>query len=184
MLFPSASTVDKAVCATLEESQEDTLREYTHTKLQILQCAYLEKFLRGDFTDYVGRWIYLVGNGIWRNETFDREDDAIERGCSDSVKGYPRGVFTALVVDKDQDQELLIPDLKMEIVRLNSVTDSLLVLENEEVVSSIKDKSNVPLKNKANPHSIPFLNLLRFRRISTSGRNCTLHLILAIRTLY
>jgi hypothetical protein len=58
--------------------------------------------------------------------------------------------------DKDQDQDLLIPDLKMENVRLNSVTDSLQVLENEEVVSSVEDKSNVPLKNKANLHSIYF----------------------------
>ncbi len=107
MLFPSVSTVDMAVWATLEESQEDALRTYTHTKLQILQCAYLEQFLRGDLTDFVGRWIYLVGNGIWRNETFDREDDAIERGCSDSGMGYPRGVFTALVLTKTKTKTFL-----------------------------------------------------------------------------
>ena len=117
-LFPSVSTVDKAAWATLQESQEDTFREYCHTKLQILQCAYLEQFLMGEFTGCEGRWIYLVGNGIWNKETFDCEDDAIEKGCSDPEKGYPKVVFSALVGGKEQ--EPLIPDLEIENAQPNS----------------------------------------------------------------
>ena len=118
-LFPSVvSTVDRAAWATLQESQEYTLREYSHTRLQILQCAYLEQFLQGEFTGCVGKWIYLVGNGIWNKETFDCEDDAIEKGCSDPEKGYPKVVFSALVGGKEQ--EPLIPDLEIENAQPNS----------------------------------------------------------------
>ena len=36
ILFPSVSTVDRTAWATLQDSQEDILREYTHTKVRIL----------------------------------------------------------------------------------------------------------------------------------------------------
>eukprot|EP01036_Dinobryon_divergens_P030569 gene30569-39832_t len=119
-LFPPYVELDSS---NRTESQEDTLRVYTHTKLQILRCAYLEQFLRGDFAGCEGKWIYLVGNGIWNSESsFDCEDDAIDRGCSDPGKGYPKVVFTALVggSDDNEEQELpkLIPDLETENAQL------------------------------------------------------------------
>lgn len=72
-LFSEAST------CTSKIDDASWFIEYTDLKLTILHCYYYKQYLSGIMNNHVGKWIYLVEDGIWNNETFDSKEEAINK---------------------------------------------------------------------------------------------------------
>jgi hypothetical protein len=143
-LFPASvsAAVDEKAWASLDESQEETLRSYYQTKLQLLQCSFLRQYAEGVFDGYDGKWINLVGERRWNQKAFNSRDEAEEEGCMDFGMGYPKVLFTACVGDDERNLHLL-PDLDAGV-----------------------EKGAIPFKNS--PHSIPFFG--NFQLLNGSSR--------------
>jgi len=107
-LFPGLSIIDTTALRTLKESDQHYYMEYNNIKYTLLQCYYYKQYLTTDISKYHGKWIYLVGNGIWNKKTFDSQDEAIDEGASDPNKGIPKVIFTTLIKDKNIDLNTFI----------------------------------------------------------------------------
>jgi hypothetical protein len=65
----------------------------------ILQAKYLELEDVGTFAtkEYQGKWVVLVGDGLWDGKIYETEEDARDGGFDHKCRGYPPVVFTVHV---------------------------------------------------------------------------------------
>jgi len=81
------------------------LIEYTDLKLTILHCHYYKQYLSGIMNNHIGKWIYLVGDGIWDDETFDSKEEAVNKAKTKVVNDFSKVIFTVCINEKNSVME-------------------------------------------------------------------------------
>jgi hypothetical protein len=81
------------------------LLEYSDSKLTILHCHYYKQYLSGIMNNHIGKWIYLVGDGIWDNETFNCKEEAENQAKTKVINDFSKVIFTVCINDKSSVME-------------------------------------------------------------------------------